>query len=489
MASGADHLTENPLSSRRYRLVILVWFAAGLVLAGCGRMDVVPTLSAAPASSATPEASSTPAPEATVTPTSRPASTLGVDETKLHGLHIRMWYSGPQALQEAMNVEAQQFNAGNPQEIWVEPTYFGSFDELSAQAQAASDEQRPDVALNYSALAAGWVPDLIRPVDLGPYLDDPVWGMSAADRADFPAGMIPAAGGAISGFPGYLTDNLLYYNQSWANALGFSQPPKTPDEFRTQACAAAKENQASKKADKTGTGGWIASQDAAAVLSWIAAFGGGDPSASGAQQRFNGAPSEKAFTYLKSLFDQGCAWVARNPDPTGYFVNRQALFYSGRSADISGLEEAVTAAKSTDRWTVLPYPAEDGRGVVYGDGPKYYLLSSTPERQLAGWLFIRAISLAEPEARLSAGSGVLPVRLSARVELAEPLQKHPQWAEAYADLATMRVLPGEAPWVTVRPVLEDAAGQLYQATTKPAQIRSILDMLDQTIQEVGTQTP
>jgi multiple sugar transport system substrate-binding protein len=412
-----------------------------------------------------------------------------VDAASLRGLHIRLWYSGPHELLDVMNGEAQRFNAANSQGIWVEPTYFGSFDELTARAKSATAAEQPDVALNYPALAAGWDSGTLRPVDLKPYLADAEWGISSADRADFPAGMLPAAGGTTSGFPGYLTETVLYYNASWANALGFSQPPKTPEEFRSQACAAAKENQASHKTERMGTGGWIASQDAGAALSWIGAFGGDIPSENGVQLQFKADASEKAFTFLKSLFDQDCAWVARNPDASGYFTSRQALFFSGSSADIGALEKAVSAAKGTDRWSVLPYPGEDGRGVVYGDGPKYFLLSSTPARQLAGWIFIRAVSQADAEARLSAASGVLPVRVSAKAALVDTLQQHPQWAQAFTNLAALRPLPGEAAWVTARPILEDAVGQLYQINTKPAQIGSILEMLDQTLQEVATQTP
>jgi ABC-type glycerol-3-phosphate transport system substrate-binding protein len=460
---------------------MLLVSTAALVIAGCSMPSATPDPAASPSA---PPPTVTPVPSPTeqvaATPTSLPGSTLGVDEAKLHGLHVRFWYSGPVAFQAAMDERLRAFNAANPQGIWVEGTYFGSFADLTAQIQTAGDDQRPDAALVYPALAAGWTAEAIRPVDLRPYLDDPVWGLSAADRADYPAGMLPPDGQPASGLPGYRTGGFLFYNQSWASALGFNQPPQTPDEFQKQACAAAKANNQARTSDKTGTGGWIASNDTTAALSWIAGFGGKP----GQGFQLNSDATSQAFGYLNGLFAQGCAWVARNPDPSGYFANRQALFISADSGDILDQEAGMGPKASPDRWTVIPYPTADGSGVAFGDGPDYMVLPGRPERQLAAWIFIRSISSVEDEAALAAGSGVFPVRISAKGALSDMLSGHPQWGAAFEWLAKLQPVPSQPEWVTVRPILEDAVGQLYQINTKPEMIPSIVNMLDQTIQEV-----
>ena len=65
----------------------------------------------------------------------------------------------------------------------------------------------------------------------------------------------------------------IFYNQSWAEKLGFQTAPLTPADFRTQACAAMKANLADGEPDNDGTGGWIVSKDALAMESWRRAFG------------------------------------------------------------------------------------------------------------------------------------------------------------------------------------------------------------------------
>ena len=40
---------------------------------------------------------------------------------------------------------------------------------------------------------------------------------------------------------------------------------------------------------------------------------------------FNSDEMEAMFTFQRSLFDEGCAWNSRLPEPYDYFANRQAL--------------------------------------------------------------------------------------------------------------------------------------------------------------------
>jgi multiple sugar transport system substrate-binding protein len=464
---------------------MLLCSAAMIAVSGCSGGEVKPALTEAatetPAIS-TPKSTATTVP--TVTPTAAPSSALGVEENSLKGLHVRFWYSGPAGFQTTMDDVLRYFNAGNPQSIWIEGTYFGSFGDLTEQAQAATGEQRPDVALVYPALAAG-----IQTVDLKAYVEDAVWGMPREEQADYPKGTLSGDSQAIGGIAGYRTGGFLVYNASWASELGFSQPPKTPDEFREQACAAYKANAKVRAAEKNGTGGWIASNDAATVLAWISAFGGKRPALEAQKFSFDDDPTAKAFTFLNGMFADNCAWVARNPEPSGYFANRQALFVSVDSGDLLKLESVMSGQKTPDRWEVIPYPGLDGMQTAFGDGPDYVILAGAPERQLAAWLFIRAITSAENEAKLSQGSGVFPVRSSAREALAGMVDQHPQWGQAYDWVDQLQPMPESAGWVTVRPIFEDAAGQLFQITTKPASIPTILDNLDKTITEVTSHTP
>ena len=475
----------------RFELLLLSFLMAA-VLAACSSPVVTPTISptddptAIPAS-ATPTQSASGTVQPSVTPS--PTSSLYVDEGKLHGQHIRYWYSGSIEYKNAVEDRVRIFNSSPQIGVWIEPRYFGSWGEMMNELQVTPADQKPHLLLNYPALT-GILPEVgLELVDLQPYLQDPIWGFSASDILAFPETLMNrAVSRGVTSFPGYRDTFYLFYNQTWADELGYNQhPPASPKEFQDQACAAAKVNQKSKAPDKVGTGGWIAANSPEVVLSWIAAFGGEDPE--GADFRFQNDASRQAFMFLKGMFDQGCAWVARNPDPSGYFANRQALFFSGSSTDIPAVENAFKNRKSEDRWAVIPYPGQHENPVTYGNGPDYFILKSTPEQQLAAWLFLRWMNQADNQAFLAEKSGVVPVRLLGPDEIPASLQQNPGWNDLYKLIEKMHKMPAAPEWVTVGPILQDAAGQLFQTYTKPEQVPSILEMLDRTVKEVVSHNP
>jgi len=126
-------------------------------------------------------------------------------------------------------------------------------------------------------------------VDLNPYANDPIWGFSRQEQADF----YPAfwehdlSDGKRLGVPAQRSGQLLLYNTTWARQLGFDAPPPHPKQFKEQACTAAQANLADEEAGNDGTGGWMISAEYPVMLSWIYAFGGeGCPiSAKGTQDR------------------------------------------------------------------------------------------------------------------------------------------------------------------------------------------------------------
>jgi ABC-type glycerol-3-phosphate transport system substrate-binding protein len=62
---------------------------------------------------------------------------------------------------------------------------------------------------------------------------DPLYGLSPADLADFPAVIWNQddVDGKRFGVPAQRTARFLLYNQSWARELGFDSPPATSAEF------------------------------------------------------------------------------------------------------------------------------------------------------------------------------------------------------------------------------------------------------------------
>ena len=148
----------------------------------------------------------------------------------------------------------------------------GGYDEIrdKVNASIAAGEQPAALIVGYQNDQAFYqLNDAL--VDLNTLIDDPKWGLTPEDKADFYAsffdqGVHPAFGGQRLGFPPNRSMEMIYYNQTWLEELGFDGPPTTPDEFREMACAAA-------EAKGDGSGGFILRDDASAVTLDLA-FGG-----------------------------------------------------------------------------------------------------------------------------------------------------------------------------------------------------------------------
>ncbi len=402
------------------------------------------------------------------------------------------WFTGSEAEAEVMRGLAMTFNASNSWGVWVEPVFIGSFGELSDRVMTGlGTGDLPEIALVYPEIALGWEGEQKVIADLSPYIQDPVWGMSQAEQADYHPALWQAAeaGGRRVGIPGPHSTSLLFYNRGWAQELGFDRAPTTPEEFKEQACAAAQANLKDDTRANDGTGGWIARGDAQTAQSWIAAFGGRVSQDGGVTYTFNTAETRAAFDFLKGLLEGGCAWVGRSPDNAAYLADRNALFYTGSPASVAAQEQATELSKSKDAWSLLPFPGADGEPVLISEGPQYTLLEKTPVKQLAGWLFIRWLSQPENQARLIQASGLLPARSAVAGQLDEYRSQHPQWAEALLWLPGEQAGPTLPSWIKVRPVLADAASQFFNPNMKPEPVADTLARLEQTTADLLGRQP
>ncbi len=151
----------------------------------------------------------------------------------------------------------------------------GSPENLTEQMPAAlTSAAPPDLVAAYLFQALEW--DAAHPlVDLTSYIDDPDWGLSAAELADFDPALWAAglAGERRLAVPALGSGQVLFYNQTWAEQLGFTSPPATPAELEQQVCAAAQANNQDDLTDNDGAGGLILSTAYSPMLGWLEAFG------------------------------------------------------------------------------------------------------------------------------------------------------------------------------------------------------------------------
>ncbi len=202
-----------------------------------------------------------PTPTHTPTPEPVPESVLGVTPEDLNGITIQFWHPWSGVQSETIADLVQAFNETNEWGIGVEITSFDDLDQLWAEVHEASQTgEMPDLAVGaMHQILSMDTPD--QAIDLVPYLNDPVWGLSPEDQADFFPSILKSIqmSDNFTGFPAQQFGHVLFYNKTWAQELGFDAAPQTPDEVFTQACAAANANLLDDDAENDGSGGTIIS--------------------------------------------------------------------------------------------------------------------------------------------------------------------------------------------------------------------------------------
>jgi ABC-type glycerol-3-phosphate transport system substrate-binding protein len=475
------------------------WICAGLLLlllfAACNPSPPISTRTPAATRTAgepTPTrqaAASTPA--ATLTATLPPASTVDVAAEELNGVQIVFWHPYSDAEADALRRLAESFNDSNQWGILVSVEAIAGPDALEQRLDAALEagsspgDGLPDLAAGFLHQALAWNEQ--HPLaDLRSYTDDPIWGYSLAEQADF----FPAfweqdvVDGRRLGLPFHRSAQVLLYNTTWANELGFRTPPATPQQLADQACAAAEANPAND-----GTGGLLVTPHYAAALSWIYSFGGEilrqpEPAAGRNVYRFSSDETEEAFTYLRNLYDDRCAWAIETGGPETEFAARRALLAPVSLADLAYLAEVMQQTGSQDQWTVIAYPSSEETPGIATYGTSLVVFEGSEARQLAAWLFASWLVQAENHARWVEAAGGLPLRQSEPAQLEAFSSRSPQWAAALALLPTARPEPAYASWDLVRWAIQDAFTQLFRSYFAADQIPTMLNFLDNTAEEL-----
>ncbi len=406
------------------------------------------------------------------------------DGNDLKNVTVVFWYAWSGETTLEVEQMAKEFNRTNEWGIEVIPQAKGADDYLESEIlEVIQDNQAPELVAAPIDFLAALHSDKKQLVDLNAYVLHKSWGLTEREILTYPLSFWQQDVSADFrfGMPSQRNVHLLFYNQTWARELGFYQAPATPDEFMNQACAAARANAFDDDPDNNGTGGWLYNYEPITVLSWLKAFKGGDlPKQEGENYFLETKNNEDAFNFLYKIFRIGCAWVGRDMTPHNYFTQRRALFYSGSLMDLT-IQENIA---NQDDWTLIAYPGVDESPVVLTDGYSYGIFKSTPEKQLAAWLFIQWMQKPGHQARLIRLTNTYPLTNTALDELVDFHRTHPTWESALQVLPMAQPAPTLGSWAVAGNVLQDAAWQLTQLPVTPSDIPSILAQADKLITEV-----
>jgi ABC-type glycerol-3-phosphate transport system substrate-binding protein len=403
----------------------------------------------------------------------------------LEGVAIRLAHPFGGDVVEVLTDIARQYSLSNPWGIWVDVEAYGGEKALVSALSDFENENLPTlIALHPYELTA--VDMNFETIDLAPYFSHPEYGFSDDAQTDIPDVFLKPYmnDGQLIGLPFAPQATVNFYNQTWANDLGFEAPPQDEKAFRQQSLEATLANLADTNEDNDGTGGWIINYDPNVLASWYASFGGDLPLDS--IPSFDNQAGLDTFGFLKSIYDEGYIWISRQPEPFNYFANRYALMYASTLDQIPLQTGWNISTNNLDEWTVFGFPGSE-ETVMFVDGPALMISKSSPEKQMAAWLFARHLLEPEVQAELVKAMFTLPVRKSSETYLSEFSSQYPQWEEAFSLLEIAQPLPNTKGWGIGQWLLQDAALRIFPG--EATEIPQILDTLDATINEFEEMAP
>jgi multiple sugar transport system substrate-binding protein/sn-glycerol 3-phosphate transport system substrate-binding protein len=304
--------------------------------------------------------------------------------------------------------------------------------------------------------------------------------MEALYQNLYQAGSLPD--GTQVAYPMHQSANVITWNKTWAEELGFDGPPATSAEFKEQACAAAEANANDDDPDNDGTGGLVYYPGASNIASWIYAFGGDLVNEGRDAYTLNSDTVQEVAAFLKDLQDSGCTF-ATDSYPNPEFATRKAMFTTTSTAGIPFQLAAFEDAGNDDEWLLIPFPGPDGNQAVNAFGQMIGIMPSTPEEDLASWLWIRHFTSPEVQADWVKSSNYFPSQTTTVPLIADLAAENPIWGTGL-DLSSLGMTePNMAAHSSVRGAIQDAFFAISDAEDEAA-VQAILEQLQADAEEL-----
>jgi len=465
------------MRSKLFGLLAIIMIAA-LVLGACAK----PT---PPAAETPTPAVEEPAPAVEEPATEEPVAEEPAVEDPWAGVvpakEIVWWHQHTGEAREAAIAKIiSDFNANNEFGITVTAEYAGGYGDIfNKMLPILNTPDVPDVVVGYQNQVATYqLADAM--FDMNELIGPPTYGLTKEEQEDFFPGFF--AQDVLSVFDNQrlgLAPNrsmeVMYYNMDWLKELGYDAPPTTPEEFKEMACKAAETPFSGATEGAASPIGYELSIDTSRFASWTFAFGGDMFDYENNQFTLNSDAAVNAWTFIQSLFADGCArLVTENYGDQTDFGNGTLLFTVGSSSGLPYYAKAVEADGTPFEWSVaaIPHTTADPVQNIYGASVS--IPKSTPERELAAWLFVKYYTSAEVNAEWAKASGYFPVKQSVAAQFTDVFEANPAYKTAF-DLLKFGVFEPAVPgYDFVRDnVIEPAMTSIVDDVT--ADVRALLD--------------
>jgi ABC-type glycerol-3-phosphate transport system substrate-binding protein len=341
---------------------------------------------------------------------------------------ITLWHaltSDPQ--KGALEAAVKKFNETNGKGITLQAVVQGNYTQLYQKTLGAiTAGSLPDLAHAYESFVADYTKaDVV--VDLDQYVNSKKNGLDQATKDDiykpyFDTNRFAQYGNKLLSFPFTKSLAVLYTNLDVLKASGVNAAPTTWAEFESAVQKAAKKD----ASGKTTQYGYAGTTDASYFNAMVLSRGGKLMADDNKTVAWAGKEGLETLQMLSRLYKDGYAYTPSNFDWQNDFGTKLAFAFQSTSSR----PFIAAAMKQPVNWTVGSPPG--GKTVMFGANVAVF--KSTPQKQLASWLFIKWFSEQDNTAEWATKSYYMPVRKSAANNEALKAywaSKDPQGKQAY----------------------------------------------------------
>lgn len=393
-----------------------------------------------------------------------------LEELDPQGQTVPFWYQHTDAREAALLKLLEEFNRTNPHGIKVIGEHAGGHDDIYEKMLVRiQGGVLPGLVVAYRYQAqhyyqAGGV------VDLTPYVDSPRFGLSSADRADYFQAFLDQdkiQGVQVAFLPSRSME-VLYYNVDWLQELGYDAPPHSWSEF-AEICRKASAQPFSKASGEDKSLGLVLNVDASRLAAMVFSKGGDFIEADGSAYTFDTPEMRESLSLLGELIGAGAAeLMQQKTDIRQAFSSGRALFTVRSSSGMPLYRSDVKAGAGFD-WDVAPVPHQGKRPVLNVYGASLAVCKTTPEQQLAAWLFIKWFTQPAQQEKWAQKSNYFPVRKSTARDIAS------YFRISYDLLEYGQPEPWTIGYGAVRQMIEEA---MIEALQKGGDLEQILNKLE-----------
>ena len=442
-----------PSAHPRPRRGVLLIIATILLLMASGACSAVPAL--APLPTLLP----------TVLPRTEPTPTPGsIEDLDAAGCTVHLWHSFTEEEEAQLLILARDFVTDNPYGIDLCVEFHDPLrEELLASMSAGTP---PDIIIASRDLVAEHaLADAVASLDQ--YIHSPKHGLSELEQRDLWPVVWEAArlSGSDAEPLGLLFDHhavVMYLNTDWLEELGFRAPPQNWDEF-AEMCDAARDSKAE-------LWGYNFYADGAVLVNWVWGLGGTLIDHHSGQARLDSPETIASLSLLRDFMERDFAICVSEPGASlDSFTARRSLFAFGATDDLAECAEAIGEEFG---WSVAPLPHLTDQPVVNVAGSLVSILTTTPQQQLASWIFVKWLSTPRTDLRWALATGALPMHRSVKYSpVMETYFQHiPQYETGGQLLEYAHLEPTVPKWLEVRAVLAEAAEAMCAPSANPEHV-------------------